>query len=223
MPFVGLFISILYFCSFSGNCQEKKSEFKLDFGQIINEVHLGVNLSVVSNGNTTNYFGGGLGIYHVWWEKKFYNLIFGIEYNYTRQYLKQLNMEEFSFAQDVDVQFHNFTFPLFMRFNFGKKIKGFCEFGGYFELPITKGKGDYYGYSKPYGTTFEENKKFPISTGVNGGPLLGLGLKIPISNNALLFRLKYHYGVRNLLKDNPGGNWFQNQYLVFSAAYNWAK
>lgn len=205
-------------CAFATFSQEKIPE-NFIYSQIINEVQVSGNVTAVAHSNTTNKFGGGIGIYHFFLEPFYFNVGLGLEYNFTSQYCKYIrypNDPKTSYS-DVNVQLHNFTLPFIFRFCVGSKTKALFEFGGYLEFTSAKGFGNYYTWSW-VGSSSSKGIEYDLRAGFNGGVQASVGLKIPLNSKLEMpIVLTYRYGFRRFAYD------FQNQYLKLSLGLNWAK
>ena len=216
-------LGLIFFITFS-SITFSQNEIPDDFifSQIVNEVNISGNISTISNTNTTNKFGGGLGIYHVFLEPSFFNILLGFEYNFTSQYLKYYGEGHTTYRNAIH-QLHNFTIPLILRFNVGRKNKVVFELGPYMENTIFNGLGDVHYWSYTY-SSISENQKFHIGNGVSGGVLASIGMKIPLKENLkMILRMTYHYGLGYYYQNKTIGNYFPNQYLKLSIGLNWAR
>lgn len=212
--------SLLLFllCTSYSVSQEKIPDSHI-YSQIINEVQISGNISVVSNSNTSNKFGGGIGVYHIFFEPHFVNLVLGAEYNYTSQHCKAIRYQNDpkTLYSDVNIQMHNFSIPVLARFCIGKTTKALFEFGGFLEGSIANGFGESNTWSSS-GVSSSKGNEYRLKTGINGGLQAAVGFKISLNKKIEMpFLLTYRYGFRQFAYD------FQNQYLKLSIGLNWAR
>ncbi len=210
-------ILILLFANLSFS-QEKIPESHI-YSQIINEVQVSGNFSAVINSNTRNKFGGGIGIFHVFFEPALANIVVGLEYNFTSQYCESIRYDSDpkTTYTNVNIRMHNFSLPLLVRFCVGKKTKALFEFGGFLEASIAKGFGDSYTWNLS-GIPSSKGNEYGLSTGLNGGLQAAVGFKIRLNKTLEMpFLLTYRHGFRKFAYD------FQNQYLKLAIGLNWAR
>lgn len=193
-----IFISFSFFI-FSLTAYGQKGETLF----IFNEFSISLNRTNLSNDNTKDRFGFGIGIFRSILEHKKTNLVFGFEYNLTNQ-LKEITYEgRFARATNVEYEIHNVTFPINIRYNIGNKVKYFLQTGVFIDLIVSsKRKGIMHSYlpDNNNNIVFKEylfNEKAGL-TNQNYGFEIGLGLRIPIKKLELIIKSDYKLGLNNL-------------------------
>jgi len=174
------------------------------FGQdstmfFFDEFKLSANRTMVSDYNTNDRYGFGIGLYHSFFRKKTSNILFGLEYNLTSQFKKQLYEGHFANSSNVTYTINSISIPIGLRLNIGKEIKYFAEIGGFVDLTLfSNRKGTMTTYNaldlsnRTY--TFNENAKLTNIYGV----YFGLGVRIPISKYELIIAPDYKFGLHQL-------------------------
>jgi hypothetical protein len=173
-----------------------------------NEFNVSLNRTVIANDNTQDRFGFGTGIYHSMLNRKKINLIFGFEYNLSKQYKKEISDNYGTSLEDIEYTIHSFTIPFNVRFNIGKKVKFFIDAGGFVEINFhAKAMGDkHINYTRGHDTAFKKsvtpfNEEVNVSR-LNYGFTAGLGIRIPVKKIELIIKTDYKHGFRNLLHDD---------------------
>jgi len=177
------------------------------FGQdstkfFIDEFKLSVNRTLLSDNNTKDRNGFGVGLYHSFFQKKTSNIIFGLEYNLTSQFKKQTYQDHFAQSSNVTYTIHSISIPVGLQLTIGKEIRYFAEIGGFVDLIISSNsKGTMTTYLPPdllhHTYTFNENAKLSNTYGV----YFGLGVCIPISKYELILAPDYKLGLKSLYSD----------------------
>lgn len=178
----------------------------VSFGQntqnaIFNEFSLSINKTNVQNLNTSNMLGFGLGMYHSFMPDKQFNPMFGLEFNRTSQFFTSINQGHFAHNTDVTYTNSCLSIPLGFRYNVGSKTKLFIETGGFVDIILAaRERGTQHNYvpiNNQYNYTKSEfDKKTKLSD--TYGVYLGLGVRVPISNNELVIKPEYKYAFNSL-------------------------
>lgn len=167
-----------------------------------NELDISLNRTNLSNDNTKDRFGLGLGVFRIMREKKKVNVIAGLEYNLTNQFKKQVYEGHFSHATDVEYTIHNLSIPLSLRYNTGNKVKFFIQLGAFIDLIVnSRKKGIMHSYIPDNNNIVYEEFSFSEKAnlkGLNYGFSGGIGLRIPITKTELIIKTDYKLGLNNL-------------------------
>jgi hypothetical protein len=160
-----------------------------------NEFHLSITQTNVSNRNTENRIGFGLGVSRKFGKKKHFGAVLGLEYNLTRQLKYSVYGGHFYSYNEVIYTLGALTIPLKIRLVIGRKPGLILEAGGYGEL---------IHYNRRHGTTVTSSPGQPIqktefSSGtdlslLNYGPSLGTGIELPIATLTLILKAEYRTG-----------------------------
>lgn len=197
---IGLVVLFLV-VSFSGFTQEKKKRFKDYF----NEFHVSINHGVSLNANDQAFFGGGLGMSHVFREDRTVGARAGLElelFHVTDYNAGPPESDEARSNQHFYLT--SLTIPLNLRINFGEKKNIFLELGGragfvvfgYYTADVLQTGANSESYSK-HVKTF----KAPVGLGTVGlnsgiGTTLSLNEKLDLvirpDFGANLFFFDYH-------------------------------
>jgi hypothetical protein len=184
---------------------------------LFNEFNVSLNRTVVSDNNTKERFGFGIGIYRSILNQKKINLIFGLEYNISRQFKKKISGDRWTTYKDVEYRIQSITLPFNIRFNIGKSVKFFIDAGGFVEVNHhAKAKGvEYTGIG--YGTNyryyiipFNEARNVAI---VNYGFTAGFGIRIPVKKTELIIKTDYKHGFRDLIDQIYPMDSMDNRYI----------
>lgn len=225
-----LFFSVSIICfNFFG--QENTSNDSLP---IFNEVNISINRTFVSDTNTTDHFGFGIGIYHTFRSSKKLNIRTGIEFNRTTQFKKLIFEGEniyFSGANVFEKTFVNTTYhlnclsiPLVARYNFGKKQNVFIE-GGVFADIMFNAQRDAYLYGVEYKDSAFVVKNEEIQESVNlvntFGATIGFGFKIPFEKYEFTIRPEFKYAFRKVYDSSIQITDMYNHYAKISFGFKW--
>ena len=93
----------------------------------------------MSDKNTQDRFGFGVGIYYAFFYQKRCNLVTGLEYNRNVRYKKHMYGGRFYNHFNVTCVIDNIGLPVYFRVNMGQKLKFFVETGAFFDF-IAMGK-----------------------------------------------------------------------------------
>ncbi len=175
---------------------QDKASFFLD------EFTLSANRTNLKDSNTEDRYGFGLGAYHSFFPGKKINLIFGLEYNRTSQFKKDMYEGHFANATGLTYHINCLSVPLGIRINIGNKIKFFIETGGYADLIVySNRKGTLHTFSVDENNLLVDeesqiNEKANLSNAF--GAYLGVGVRIPISKYELIIKPDYKFGINAL-------------------------
>ncbi|MDR2407704.1 MAG: outer membrane beta-barrel protein [Bacteroidales bacterium] len=191
-----IFLLLLSILSISG--QKDSVSF------FFNEFNVSLNRTIVSDDNTNDRFGFGTGIYHSMLNQKKINLIFGFEYNLSRQFKKEVEGGRWTSFEDARYTIQTFTIPFNVRFYIWKSVKFFIDAGGFAEINFhAKTKSTKYIISP---NAYSKDLIIPINEEINVARLnygftAGLGIQIPVKKIALVIKTDYKHGFRNLLEE----------------------
>ncbi len=164
-----------------------------------NEFIISANRTNLKDGNTSDRFGYGAGIYRVGKKSKTFNLLFGFEFNKTQQFKDYVYDGHYGHLTNVTFDLYNFSIPIGYRFNFGNKIKFFIQQDFFADFVQTsKMQGTYHSYYPGQPPAEHKVKGDSQLNGSNYGVSLGLGLRIPIMKYELLIKPDYKLGLSNL-------------------------
>ena len=174
----------LIFATNSIFSQDSSKFFFDEFNFSFNKINL-------NDKNIEDMNGFGFGIYHTYFANKPYNVIFGLEYNLTRYFIKYVNIDSpAGHGTNETDNLNSLVIPCGLRYSMGYKIKFFIESSVYLDLLFRKRSrgtmlmnvGDLKEYQY-------ENKESTASLGYN----LGLGIQIPISTYYFIIKPDYCY------------------------------
>jgi len=185
-----LFLTALLF-AVSVFGQEKEKE-KKPFP--FNEFSLSVNRTNVSSSGSEDRFGGGAGMYHSFVLGKQFDLVLGIEYNYTSLFVDHVSQNMHYFGNNMTFHIHTFSVPLNFRFSIGKNVKYFLESGIFLGILVASQSGDSYVINplptpdNPWST---KPAKLDGDAGLHRGPSFGIGIKIPMKQIEWIVKADY--------------------------------
>lgn len=205
-----IFISFSFFLYFLSAYGQKDTTLF-----IFNELDISLNRTNLSNDNTKDRIGFGIGVFRSILEHKKTNLVFGFEYNLTNQF-KEITYEgHFAHATNVEYTIHNLSIPINIRYNIGNKVKFFVQTGTFIDLIVSsKRKGTMHSYLPDQNNNivykeFSFNEKAGL-TNYNYGFAVGLGLRIPIKKMELIIKSDYKLGLNDLsTNDNIYNRYFR--------------
>ena len=145
-------------------------------GPFINEFTISVNWSNPTDDFTKNNIGFGIGAYHPFFPKKTANLIVGMEYNRTSQFVEHVSTGPNINLYNYTFVLNNISLPIGLRINTGKKTVFFFETGGFADLLISS------------------NENLSSCVGV----YFGMGIRIPVSKIELIIKPEGKYGLNDL-------------------------
>lgn len=197
---IGLVVLFLV-VSFSGFTQEKKKRFKDYF----NEFHVSVNHGVPLNANDRAFFGGGLGMNHVFRADRTVGARAGLELELF--HVTDYNVgppESDRVRKNQHFYLTSLTIPLNLRLGFGHKTRFFFELGGragfvvlgYYTADVLQA-----GVNNDYYFEHVKTTKVPVGAGTVG-LTSGIGTSVPLNEKldlvihpdfgANLFFFDYH-------------------------------
>lgn len=177
------------------------------YGQDVNELffdeaNISFNRTDLEDDNTENRSGFGLGVYHSFFAKSRVNINFGVEYNRTNQFKKNMYVGHYAHSTDISYNLNMVSFPVGIRLNIGNKMKVFLEAGGYADLMIkSSSKGILHTYIPDQnGQVIYQDIPFDGKADLSSviGVYSGLGVRIPVSSFELVIKSDYKYGFNEL-------------------------
>ncbi len=200
------------------------------FGQtnassFFDEFAVSANVSHTKTGSTNSRMGFGLGMYHTFLPGKNIQLLFGMEYSYTGQFIKRVQGGQYSSKTDVTLRMSTLSLPaFFVRGYLGKRVKVFAEAGVFFDLILGAGERDaFYSLTFPNGYQNEPVEKtgsFHDNANIANfdyGFSAGVGVKIPLHKHSLIFKTDYKQGMMDL---SYGFTSIDNRYFRFVGAFH---
>ena len=192
-----LFLNLLVVCGFAVHLNGQNS----DKAFVFDEFSVSANLTVpyhFSKSHIGNYFGAGLGAYHTFRRDKHFNIMLGLEYNYTSQYVGYMHDSHFSNYDNIITRNHIISIPISARINLGQKTKFFIEPGIFVDIAFVKQNIGDYSYSIPKSDSGYDsgNKKVnELYFGLNAGFSMGTGVVIPAQKIDFLIKADYRFGL----------------------------
>lgn len=189
-----LIILFILFSFFSSYSQEKDAPF------FFNEFNISLNKTNLSDDNTEDRFGFGIGLNRLMIKQKKVNLVFGLEYNVTRQFKKNTYEGRYANATNLEYTLNNLSVPLNFRLNLGNTFKIFTEIGVFIDLIYSsQRKGTMRTYLPNSNNLNEFSIKekanlSPINPGISGS----IGLIIPIYKVESIIKIDYKLGLHEL-------------------------
>ena len=182
-----LFLTALLF-AVSVFGQEKKLEKKPFFFE---EFSISVN--------RTNRFGGGAGMYHSFVLGKQFDLVLGMEYNYTSLFVDYISQGMHYFGHNMTFHIHAFSLPLTLRFIIGKNVKYFLESGMLIGILGVGSSGDSYvvnPHPTPDNPWHTKPAKLKGEGGLYYGPSFGMGVRIPMKGIEWIVKADYRINLK---------------------------
>ena len=196
----------------------------------IDEITVHLNRTIyLSSGDYINpgnfgKFGFGAGVYHSFRKNKRMELITGVEYNQTNLFREVYFEDSVTHLSNVKYNLNCISLPFKARFSTGKKMKLFFETGLFIDFyclasevgeRVTK---TVVGGVNTY--TSSDYSNISVFPAVNFGPQSGIGMTIPVKENAILIMADYKFGVLPLYKNNVYKyNAVYNRYLRFIVGF----
>ena len=189
------------------------------FGQlnVIDEINISANRENVSDFNTSDKNGFGIGVFHSFFKERCVNLVLGIEYNKTNQLKKSVYNGHFSDIKNANYSIDNLSIPFKLRFVKGNRIKLLFEGGGFINQIISmREKGISYDYylNPTTPSTIEVSNKLQPFNSVRVGYCLGIGLQYCLTKFSIFIRPDYkrEFGFGNIYEIN-GSEPINNNYF----------
>ena len=149
--------------------QEKEQPLK----NLFNEYHVSVN-----HGIGNGFFGGGLGVNHVFRPDKVVSLRMGMDFQFFHTWADSEQPSHYSSAKNVHYSYVDLTVPILMRINIRQL---FIELGGNIGAGISgQRKATVTSYSD-YQLPVETQTKGSWNPGFSVGPVFGIGARIPLN------------------------------------------
>ncbi|MGV3613489.1 MAG: hypothetical protein ACO1N0_21195 [Fluviicola sp.] len=144
---------------------------------LFNEFHASVNHGIL---NERTFFGGGLGVSHVFRPDKIFAVRTGLDFQFFHAWSDQgEHPSHYSSTRNIHYSYVDLTIPLIMRFNIRWV---FIELGGNLGVGIAGQRRatttNYSGFQQPSVTTTSHDSWNP---GVSAGLFLGIGARIPLN------------------------------------------
>jgi len=159
-----------------------------------NEFGLSVNRANVKDDNTENRTGFGIGAYRsaTYTDSDNVNIIFGIEYNQTRQFKRIMYAGHFGSYRNLTYYFDNISLLLGARFSEGTSIKLFAEAHGFLDLIVgARMQGEFDGcipVNNQINCSSKEVKGNAGISGINPGFALAIGMIIPANKYQFILK-----------------------------------
>ena len=173
-----------------------------DKNPVISEILISVNKTMVSDYNTEDRWGFGLGVSHAFLPAKVLNVMFGAEYNHVRQFKYTAFSGRMFHIYDLTYMVNSISIPLGVRINAGKNAKVFIETGGFTDISVhSRRKGTQEDYHIVPNEIYEIittsfNNKIGLKPSV--GLYIGAGLRIAIFRYELIIKSDYKHGLNNM-------------------------
>jgi len=151
-------------------------------------------------------FGFGIGAYHVYMQEKRTNIVFGIEYNKSRIFFRNLYEGRFAHSENITYTMNWLSMPLFVRYNIGENVKFFIELGGHADVMVgAKRKGIMHtNLPGENNQLVHKHYEFNEKTNLNssGGVSCGIGLRIPVAKYEIIVKPEYKFGLSEVFYSN---------------------
>ena len=173
-----------------------------DLSDIVNEIDVSVNRTLSTrHSEYSEQFGFGVGAKHIFMKSKKLNLVTGMEYNLNRFQIDHLYDGHWSYLTDVRHTLHNLSIPLYVRWNFGKKINFFVEAGGFIDL-IIDGKRSGTRHTASSNLTGEAVSDFEdegaVYSTISYGASMGFGVSFPLEGCRIFIKPDCKLGLVDL-------------------------
>ena len=166
------------------------------------EFHLSGNHPLIEGIGAT-FFGGGIGGNVIFRDTNIVGFKTGMEVNYFQTWVASAYQDKMSYRKNLHYRFAALTFPVFVRFNFGNRVRWFLEGGVYtgFGLGGNVTFSNIYYPSAPNDPTSVYQRSESCNSGLSITPAVGLGFRFPLSERIdFFFKPEFAY-VRNKLQD----------------------
>lgn len=151
--------------------QEKEQKLK----NLFNEFHVSANHGI---GSSKGFFGAGLGINKVFRPEKVIAFRTGLDFQFFHTWGNSGDPAHYSSISNVHYSFLDLTIPVVLRINIGMT---FIELGGNLGLGILGQKRYNQHASFDNQASTEIIKKESLNQGFSVGPVLGVGVLIPMN------------------------------------------
>lgn len=181
------------------------------------ELYLSVNRTMVGNEYIEDKFGYGLGFLFVTMPEKELNVVMGIEFNRTSQFISELYESKYGKATDMTYFINFISLPLALRLNLGEQKRFFIETGLFADLLLgARREGTLSTFSPGIPS---EGKHVNERARLNStyGMLLGIGFRVPVSSYELIIKSDFK-AANNPLHDYQ--DQIHNRYLRLSLGIN---
>lgn len=211
MMYLFRILFLLIVVPFAARSQEKEKF------QLFNEAVASVNIMPLSK--TPNLIGGGAGIYHRFLSGKSFQIITGLEYNYTSAFT-QID-QKFGSIEDVTVKWNNVGVPVIVRHNFilgNSKTSLFIELGAYADISLYTVMTGRNNYWTPQGQNTSPYRQVTSGSDPDVGLLGGIGVQFPVKDIAMFIRPSYRFGLLSINSDHSVAH---KQFAQFSLGVIW--
>ena len=209
------FTALLFAVSVFG---QEKEKVKPSF--LFNEFSISLNRTNVSASGGENRLGCGAGMYRSFVLVGQLDFVFGMEYNYTSLFVKEIFYGQAGYEKDMAFRIHTASFPLDLRFSMGKRTKFFIESGIFLDIPVaSQKKGDKRVSKIPSPSypwipwTIVKVKERAVISEINCGPSFGMGIRIPMKRLEWIVKADYKMGLNTL---HTNGYDFHHHYYRLS-------
>ncbi|MBE9468090.1 MAG: hypothetical protein IMY72_07190 [Bacteroidetes bacterium] len=167
------------------------------------EFNVSINKTNLEDNNTNDGFDFGIGAYHTFLSDKNVNILFGFEFNRTKQFKEYMYEGHFANSSDLTYFINSISIPVTARFNMGRHVKIFCETGAFLDIhPGARRKGIMHTYL-PNDNNQVEYKEFEFDeraniSSINYGISIGIGINVPVSKFNLIIKPEYKFGIKTL-------------------------
>jgi hypothetical protein len=191
------------------------------------DISLSVNRTNFNNNYIENKYGFGIGFFRTFRNEYSLNPLVGLEFNYTRFFVKNDEFGHFFNTTNVTYNYDFISIPIGIRYNLGQKIKIFLESGVYLDLNIySNKKGTIESYVPDDVNHIVNYNKSNFNKSANYssffGYYIGFGISIPISNIRILIKPEYKIGINKGLYYLSGyGDENKNKYFRLMVGINY--
>lgn len=188
-----------------------------------NEISLSFTRTMLFDNNTVNKSGFGFGFQHIDQVTRRFSFTFGLEFMNTNQLKKEIfdivthTNTVIAYSKNVTYNIYNFSFPYTWRYSIGQQNRFFIEGGLFIDLNTSRRHGTMYIWSEDNDPDGEwigyQFKDKGWLSGMNCGPIAGLGFHYQFDKTDLLIKAHYKHGVYEL---STFRNEFRNSYMQIS-------
>ena len=168
-----------------------------------NELSVSINRTNLEDNNTNDGIGFGIGAYHTFLSQKIVNILFGFEFNQTKQFKDYMYEGHYANSTDLTYYINSLSIPLTARLNLGKQVKIFFETGFFVDLNVgARRKGTMHTYlpNENNQIVYKEFKIYdkPSILPLDYGISIGIGINVPVSKFQLIIKPDYKFGIKAL-------------------------
>jgi hypothetical protein len=166
------------------------------------EISISINRPNLNLENKEDRPGFGIGVNYPFFMDKKLNLVTGLEYNQSYQFMQSLYEGHFANATDVTFTMNCISVPVALRINFGKKTVPFIETGGFADFMVHSNMNGTMHTYIPDENNHVDYKEFQIDedAGLTNsfGVYFGAGILVPVSKYHLLLKTAYKQGLNHV-------------------------